>query len=116
NEADAFATNFAEQGWATVAIDALVHGDHPSTGGVHEDGLQGTLRFFALTLGSPPTLEARRLRDHFRQSTYDKLQLTRALTTAGDLDGDGTSDVDSSRLAYFGISLGGIMGTELVAM
>jgi hypothetical protein len=38
------------------------------------------------------------------------------LVTSGDLDGDGTSDVDTSQLVYFGISLGGIMSTELVAM
>jgi dienelactone hydrolase len=116
NEANGFARGFAERGWATVAIDALVHGDHPSAGGEVLEGAAATFRFFALELSNPPTLDARRLRDHWRQSTYDKLQLTRALTTSGDLDGDGTSDVDSSRLAYFGISLGGIMSTELVAM
>ncbi|MCA9577637.1 MAG: hypothetical protein R3B40_21955 [Polyangiales bacterium] len=115
-QAGAYAPGFAEQGWATVAIDALVHGDHPSTGGVMLTDIDATFRFFALELGNPPTLEARRLRDHWRQSTYDKLQLTRALTTAGDLDGDGTNDVDTSRLGYFGVSLGGIMSTELVAM
>ncbi|MCA9537040.1 MAG: hypothetical protein KC593_25335 [Myxococcales bacterium] len=115
-QAGEFATGYAARGWATVAIDALVHGDHPSTGGEMLDGAAATFRFFALELGNPPSLDARRLRDHWRQSTYDKLQLTRALTTVGDLDGDSSSDVDSSRLVYFGISLGGIMSTELIAM
>ncbi|MBK6812785.1 MAG: hypothetical protein IPG81_28685 [Sandaracinaceae bacterium] len=116
NSAGLFAGGFAEQGWATVAIDALVHGDHPSTGGEMLAGIQGTFRFFALTLSNPPVLDARRLRDHWRQSSYDKLQLTRMLTSDGDLDGDGTNDVDATQLVYFGISLGGIMSTELVAM
>lgn len=116
NSAGLFAEDFAEEGWATVAIDALVHGDHPSTEGVTLTGIQGTFRFFALTLSNPPVLDARRLRDHWRQSTYDKLQLTRMLTNDGDLDGDGNSDVDTTQLVYFGISLGGIMSTELVAM
>jgi dienelactone hydrolase len=116
NSAGLFAGGFAEQGWATVAIDALVHGDHPSTGGEMLAGIQGTFRFFALTLSNPPVLDARRLRDHWRQSSYDKLQLTRMLTSDGDLDGDGSNDVDATQLVYFGISLGGIMSTELVAM
>ena len=116
NSAAMFAEDYAEDGWATVAIDALVHGDHPSTEGVMLAGIQGTFRFFALTLSNPPVLDARRLRDHWRQSTYDKLQLTRMLTSDGDLDGDGDNDVDTTRLVYFGISLGGIMSTELVAM
>ncbi|MBK8407862.1 MAG: hypothetical protein IPL19_07725 [Sandaracinaceae bacterium] len=101
NSAGLFAGGFAEQGWATVAIDALVHGDHPSTGGEMLAGIQGTFRFFALTLSNPPVLDARRLRDHWRQSSYDKLQLTRMLTSDGDLDGDGTNDVDATQLVYF---------------
>lgn len=116
NQAGDFAVGFAAEGWATVAIDALVHGDHPSTGGVMLEGIQGTFRFFALELTNPPTLDARRLRDHWRQSSFDKLQLTRMLTHDGDLDGDGESDVDNSQLVYFGVSLGGIMSTELAAL
>ena len=106
---------FAANGWATVAIDALVHGEHPSSEGEMLDGAAATFRFFALDLGALQ-FDARRLRGHWRQSALDKLQLVRALARVGDLDGDGTRDADMSALGYFGISLGGIMSTELVAL
>ena len=78
-------------------------------------GLAATLAFFAVDIGTG-VLDAMRLRDHLRQSTYDKLHLTRFLQGEPDLDGDGVSDVDASRMAYVGISMGAVMGTELLSL
>ena len=107
--------DFAEQGWATVSIDAVAHGDHPSTGGERLEGAAALLRFFALDLNSV-TFDARRMRGHWRQSAFDKLQVLRAFERSGDLDGDGARDVEMAQLGYFGISLGGIMSVELTAL
>jgi len=56
------------------------------------------------------------MRDHFRQSTYDKLQLVRMIEGGVDVDGDQVADLDAGRMAYLGVSLGGIMGPELLAL
>ncbi len=111
----ALATGAASRGIATVAISAVMHGDHPSLGGESVAGLEAILRFFAADLAEG-TIDSLRLRDHFRQSTYDKLNLTRLLQSGADLDGDLSPDVDPARLAYLGISLGGLMGNELLAL
>ncbi|MFW6050210.1 MAG: hypothetical protein ACODAU_03490 [Myxococcota bacterium] len=108
----------APLGMATVAIDAVQHGEHPTVPEEAEtDTLATVLRFFAADLDSSDTLiSALVLRDHWRQSTYDKLQLTRLLRDGVDLDGDAAPDLDPARLAYLGVSLGGIMGSELAAL
>lgn len=106
----------APLGYATVAIDALAHGDHPSTGGGGRSEIDTLLAFFGVGDLGERALEAARLREHFRQSTWDKLQLTRLLLTHPDVDGDGEPDLDVSRLAYLGVSLGGLMGPELLAL
>ncbi len=98
----------------TVAIDAPVHGRHPTaTPGSAE--ITQVSDFFGIDIVER-RLDALVLRDHFREATYDKLQLIRLLVDAPDLDGDGAADVDPERLAYFGASLGGIMGAELLAL
>ncbi len=100
-------------GVVTVAIDSMRHEDHPSGGA---EGLLGTVfKFFGI---SPATLsfDFLLLRDNFRQSTYDKLQLLALLKAHPDLDGDGKTDIDTDRIGYLGVSLGGIMGSELLAL
>ncbi len=52
------------------------------------------------------------MRDHFREMTFDLMQLSRAFAGA-DVDGDGEADV-AARLGYLGNSLGGIMGAGFV--
>jgi hypothetical protein len=107
----------APMGIATVAIDAQAHGEHPTA--VPGSGtLDTVLRFFGINLTMLQTraLEAGRLRDNFRGSTWDKLQLLRLLLAHPDVDGDGTVDLDVSRYAYLGVSLGGIMGPEFLAL
>lgn len=107
----------APMGIATIAIDAQAHGEHPTS--IHPgDTLNTVLDFFGIHLDmlSTRALEAARLRDNFRASTWDKLQLLRLLLAHPDVDGDGTPDLDTARYAYLGVSLGGIMGPELLAL
>ncbi len=107
----------APMGIATIAIDAQAHGEHP-TAQHPGDALNTVFDFFGLNLDMASTraLEAARLRDNFRGSTFDKLQLLRLLLAHPDVDRDGTVDLDTTRYAYLGVSLGGIMGPELLAL
>jgi hypothetical protein len=98
---------------AVVAIDAVAHGQHPA--GAPVNALNLLTEFFALDLATL-RLDALRLRDNFRQSTFDKLQLLALILQNPDLDGDGRPDVDPERIGYFGVSLGGIMGPEYLAL
>jgi uncharacterized protein (TIGR03437 family) len=125
----AVAGNFAQAGFATVAINAFGHGYGPlsvvslleasgttdiSAGGRGVDANgdnkidsgEGCLTF------SPPV----GLRDCLRQTVIDLEQLVHAIETGIDLDGDGSPDLDPSRIYYSGISLGAIYGTMLTAL
>jgi hypothetical protein len=112
-QAERLAEFAAPMGLATVAIDALHHGDHPTA--EHRATLTRILDFFALDTGDL-TFDPLAMRDHFRQSSFDKLQLTRLVAPGVDLDGDTLLDLDGQRLIYLGVSLGGIMGPELLAL
>lgn len=115
SQANGYVQRLTDEGWAGVAIDALKHGDHPSNEDGGDAGELGALDFFAVDLENVE-IEALRLRDHWRQSTYDKLQLLKAILQ-GELDGDtATADVDLGRIGYMGISLGGIMSNEFAAL
>jgi dienelactone hydrolase len=100
-------------GMNVVSIDAPAHGDHPTAEG--DSDIQRLAGFFGIDI-LEQRLDGLTLRDHWRQATYDKLQLVRLLALQGDLDADGVSDVDSEHIAYLGVSLGGIMGAELLAL
>ncbi|AKF06885.1 hypothetical protein [Sandaracinus amylolyticus] len=106
----------APLGYATVAIDALQHGEHPTTEGAERSDVQTLLAFFGVGDLDERALEAARLREHFRQSTWDKLQLTQLLVSDPDLDDDGAPELDVTRIVYLGVSLGGLMGPELLAL
>ena len=110
-QAEQLAELAAPAGFATVAIDAVKHGEHP-------DGPSGTIPvidFFGLSLNLNDPLDSLALRDHWRQSTYDKLHLVEMLRPGVDVTGDGTADVGIDNLAYLGVSLGGIMAAEFLA-
>ncbi len=96
-----------------IAIDAVSHGEHPTA----KDGapFQLVLDFFALDIGTQ-TLKSLQARDNFRQSTYDKLQLIELLHQDPDLNQDGRADIRLDKLGYYGLSLGGIMGVELLSL
>jgi hypothetical protein len=99
----------------TVAIDAPAHGRHPIADPACMAEICRTTDFFGVDLAGR-TIDLFVARDHFRESTYDKLQLIELLRGAPDLDGDATPDLDPTRIAYFAASLGGIMGSEFLAL
>lgn len=101
-------------GVAVVAVDAVEHGEHPERTPADFDFLEA-LMIFAIRI-DPPGINGLQLRDNFRQSAWDKLQVVRAIEGGMDLDGDGVVDLDASRMAYAGVSLGAIMGPELLAL
>ena len=51
----------------------------------------------------------------FDQSAADRLQLIELLKQQGDLNDDGIMDVDAENILYYGVSLGGLMGPQLLA-
>ncbi len=118
DQAERLAHFAAPVGIATVAIDANEHGHHPTVADPGRPALDTLFAFFGINLSAIRTraLEAARLRDNFRASTWDKLQLLSLLRSTPDVDGDGLADLDVARVAYLGVSLGGIMGPELLAL
>jgi dienelactone hydrolase len=104
----------SDRGVAVVAVDAVEHGDHPGRTDLGIPLIEDFM-IFAITL-DPPGISAPRLRDNFRQSAWDKLQVVRAIEQGMDVDGDGKNDIDPTHLSYVGVSLGAIMGPEPLAL
>jgi pimeloyl-ACP methyl ester carboxylesterase len=113
HQAADLATFTGPKNLAVVAIDAVKHGDSPdkATG---TDLIDTVASFFGLSIANA-TIDTRELRDNFRESTYDKLQVVEMLRPGLDIDGDGNKDVDLTKLMYLGVSLGGIMSAEFLA-
>lgn len=85
---------FAKEGLACLGIDAPSH------------GLRGNvIDFFSLH-------DIVLVRDSMRQMAFDQLQLAR-MASQLDVDGDGSADV--GELAYFGNSMGSVMGATFVS-
>lgn len=55
-------------------------------------------------------------RDGIQQTVADLMQVVRAIQGGIDADNDGSPDLDPSRIYYFGQSLGGIYGTDFLAV
>ncbi|HKY27576.1 MAG TPA: hypothetical protein VJM12_06480 [Pyrinomonadaceae bacterium] len=55
-------------------------------------------------------------RDGLRQTAADLMQLVRVIEVGVDVEGDGQPDLDPSRVYYFGQSLGGHYGAQLLAL
>ncbi|MCA9544117.1 MAG: hypothetical protein KC613_06990 [Myxococcales bacterium] len=103
----------APHGFAVLATDALRHGDHP-TATAESDGA-AALDFLGVDLANL-RVDGLALRGHFNQTALEKLQLIELARQAPDLDGDGTPELDPTRVVYWGISLGGMYGAPTAAL
>ena len=110
SEAEEFAGILGELTFAIVATDALLHGDHPSVA----PGSEGPIDFLGLDLLTA-NIDGAALRANFDQTVLDRAQLVRLLQTTPDVDGDGIDDLNPEKLAYTGVSLGGLLGPGLLA-
>ncbi len=135
----AVANDFARAGYATLASDTLWHGDRlPGnvdqvdnvTGAAGPDGIgdpspAGALLWFFDFNGDKaagtPALDARVIRDNFRQAIADLMQVVR-LAAAGDLAAFAAADpalaslsLDASHLVYTGESFGSLLGASVLA-
>ena len=127
----AVADTLASAGFMAVAIDLPLHGitsvEHPfyqdgrertfnvdlinnTTGAAGADGLIDSSGSHMINLSSLLTG-----RDNLRQSVVDLLALAASLPDL-DLDRDGMADIDSSRVHFWGHSLGGITGISFLAL
>ncbi len=106
---DAIAAILAPRGFAVVGVDAVFHGDHPSTG-----GSPSPEAFLGIDRSEGIAFDLHKLRSSFDQSNLDRRQLLSLLLAEPDLDGDGTPEFDPDRIAYLGLSLGGILGSGLL--
>jgi dienelactone hydrolase len=131
------AAKLAQHGLATITINAVGHGGGPlgtltvsktdgttvtlSSGGrgidVNGDHKIATTGIGEGLLTAPNGPDAIVLaRDGLRQTVVDLMQLAREIQAGIDVNGDGSPDLDPSRIYYFGNSLGGIYGTDFVAL
>ena len=112
-DASAVARRLVPEGFAVVSTDALEHGDHPSFGDPSVE--LDALRFLGVSF-DPIAFDGGVLQGNFMQTVLDRLQLIELVRRSPDLDGDGTDDVDPDRITYWGISLGGLLGSGTMAL
>jgi dienelactone hydrolase len=105
------AERLAALGVAVVAVDAVSHGEHPTA----DDPDLAGVRFLGLDL-SAFSFDAPGLRGQFDQTAVDRLQLLELLRSSPDMDGDGLDDFRPERMAYLGVSLGGMLGSSLLTL
>jgi Big-like domain-containing protein len=131
NSPFAVAATMANHGIATIAINVVGHGFGPagtltvtsndtsvtfSAGGrgIDQDG-NGTIDSTEGSSAAPPNGIVSS-RDGLRQTVADLMQLVRVIQVGMDVDGDGVTDLDASRIYYFGQSFGGIYGVKFIAI
>jgi hypothetical protein len=127
------ASVFASRGIATAAIGVVGHGGGalgtlnvipkaggapivvPSGGrGIDQDG-NGAIDSTE-GVGAVGKMSIVSSRDGLRQTVVDLMQLVRQIQSGIDVEGDGSVDIDKSRIYYAGQSFGGIYGTILLGM
>jgi len=112
NDGASIASFLVDLGIATVALPAPRHGDHPTAR--HDDPNAFFLDLLGIDLQAF-TIDGFVFRENVRQACFDKLQMMQLLAAHSDVDGDGQPDLDMDHVAYWGISLGGIMGSDFSA-
>jgi len=132
NAAFLVAAKMAQHGIATIAINVVGHGFGPlgtltvtktdgtsvsfSAGGRGRDqNADGSIDSNEGLSATPPR-GIISLSDGLRQTVVDLMELVRVIQVGMDVHGNGTPDLDSSRIYYFGQSLGGIYGTIFLAV
>jgi hypothetical protein len=128
----AVAASLAEQGIATIAINVVGHGFGPlssltvtpTTGapvtfpeggrGIDQDGDGIIGASEGIAAAAPRSIIADR--DGRQQTVVDLMQLVRVIETGMDVDGDGSRDLDASRIYYAGQSLGGMYGAAFLTV
>ncbi len=122
------ANTLATAGFATIAIDAVLHGSRTfgldyynnTTGALGPDGVADTSGKHYLNLASLLTA-----RDNVRQSVLDLVHLTRLLeiqtmdvvnNTTGAPGADAVADIPQAGFKFVGHSNGGILGTMFMAV
>ena len=110
---NAVASHFVPLGYAVVAADALEHGDHPTN--IPEDSTLDAMTFLGIDMTNI-RIDALAMRGNFNQTALDRLQLIEVIRGRPDVDGDDEADLAVDELFYYGISLGGMMGSSLLAL
>lgn len=127
-----FVATMAQQGIATILINAVSRGFGPLSTLAVTPTIGGPVTFLAggrgfdqngdgvigNIEGSSATAPNNIIgdRDAYRQTTGDWMQLVRVIQVGMDVDGDGARDLDPSRIHYFGASMGGNLGALLLAV
>jgi hypothetical protein len=127
-----FAASMASHGIATIAINFVGRGfgplgtlrvnlsdggsvTFPSGGrGFDQDGNGVIAADEGAAARTPRQITGQR--DAIRQTLVDLMQLVREIQIGVDADGDGSPDLDSSRMHYFGWSFGGGVGVAFLAI
>jgi pimeloyl-ACP methyl ester carboxylesterase len=127
----AVAPTLARAGFAVIAINAVGHGFGPLSTVTLVDNLGNSTTIPAGgrgvevngdgTIGSEEgctliTPVAYGLRDCFRQTAVDLVQLTQVIRQGLDFNGDGRPDLDASHIYYSGNSLGALYGPMFTAV
>ena len=126
------AASMAAHGIATIAINAAGHGFGPfgiltvnktdltsvsfSAGGRGIDQNHDNRIAAGEDFGSAPPRTVIFFTDGIRQTVADLMQLVRVIEVGVDVDGDGSPDLDPSRIYYVGFSLGANYGTVFLSL
>ena len=125
SDAFALAQAFASQGWVIVAVDQPLHGITSATNPLYQVANEQTFNLDLVNnttgaTGSDGVIDSTGThfinltyplasRDNLRQAVVNLLALTRALPNL-DISGDTVGDIDPTRIAFVGQSLGSIAG------